>query len=129
MSKSLLFHCVIPGRCYVKKNTKRVYGSGRRKRVVYSEQFQFWEKVAELTLLKARSATITEPVELCITFHFKTHRAEPDVSNLVEGPQDVLEKVGIIKNDKIIQRVVAEKLFGTDYEKTTIEIFEYTPRQ
>ncbi len=122
---SPIFVCEIPGRCMVKKNTQRVVGYGSKKRAKYSQQFLFWQRVAELTLAKRRVPMITEKIEFHIQFYFKNRRAEPDVSNLVEGPQDVLTKMGIIKDDRIIQRLVAEKIFDTGDEKTAIQIFHY----
>lgn len=122
---SPIFTCEIPGRCMVKKNTQRVVGYGKQKRARYSDQYNFWERVAELTLAKRRVPLIEAEIEVHFQFHFKNHRAEPDVSNLIEGPQDVLTKMGIIKDDRIIQKVVAEKLFDTQEEKTSIQIFPY----
>lgn len=120
-----LFACEIPGRCFVKKNTKRVVGHGKGKRAIYSERFLFWEKVAQITLAKFQASKIAFPIELHLVFHFKNRRAEPDVSNLVEGPQDVLKKMGIIADDKLVHRLVAEKVFGDHVEKTEVRIFPY----
>lgn len=120
-----IFTCEIPGRCMVKKNTQRVFGTGKGKRVRYSDQYNFWERVAQLTLAKRRVPLIEAHIEVHFHFYFKNHRAEPDVSNLIEGPQDVLTKMGIIKDDRIIQKVVAEKHFDDPVEKTEIIIFPY----
>lgn len=50
-------------------------------------------------------------------FYFKDHQSEPDLSALYEGIQDVLEKEGIIKNDRLI--------FGHD---GSTKIFNEEPR-
>jgi Holliday junction resolvase RusA-like endonuclease len=56
---------------------------------------------------------ISEPLEIKLVFQFVNRSAEADVSNLVEAPQDVLKKAGVISDDRIIQVVHARKEFGT----------------
>lgn len=57
---------------------------------------------------------ITYPVILTIHFGFETHKGEADLSNLLEGPQDCLEDMGIIQNDKLIYHLDdCRKIFGS----------------
>ena len=103
----VLYECIIGGRPIVKKNTKRF----ARGKVYYSEKFKIWESSA-LSELPAIRDTITEPAILQLGFLFKDRQGEPDVSNLVEGVQDVLQKAEIIKDDKLFHHIYAYKLFG-----------------
>lgn len=121
----LLFKCTIPGRPIVKKNTQRIFGSGRMKRAVYSPKYTQWEKNAIAALLCAnKGPLISCPLEARFKFYFVNHQAEPDASNLIEGPQDALKKAGVISDDRIIQRVTAEKFFG-GMAMTEIELYEF----
>jgi len=117
----ILFKASIPGRVPVKKNTAKVFKWG----AVYSKAWKEWEKQA-LKVLKELS--IEEPIDkYCqakFTFYFKNHQWEPDVSNVCEGPQDVLQKAGILTDDKNIARLSAEKHFNDDNPRVEIEISE-----
>lgn len=113
----------VPGRPMVKKNTQRVFGVGSKKRAVYSPQYRFWRSVAIL-IMKKQPLNIQTPIELRIKFNFKNRKAEPDVSNLIEGPQDVLKEAGVIADDKLVMRIVAEKCFK-GVEETIVEIYPF----
>lgn len=107
------FSVIIPGRCYVKKNTAKVFGS----RKVYTPQFLGWEKAAMLEIHnEKRKRKWVEPLKgtlaLMVSFHFQNKLAEPDLSNLIEGVQDVLEKTKIIENDKQFHLVTMTKHIG-----------------
>lgn len=127
-SSKFLLRLILPGRAIVKKNTARKFGSGRRSRVVYTEKYQTWEAEALREIHKlCLGATLDFPLEARFVFYFKNRHAEADVSNLVEGPQDLLKTARVISDDRIIRRIVAEKVFG--YEpRTEIELWTYTAK-
>lgn len=117
----MLFICKIEGRPYIKKNTARHYRFG----VVYSKQYKAWEKIAIIAINKAKleyPTTIDYPVTAVFRFSFLNHQAEPDISNICEGIQDTLEKCGVIKNDRLIYKLVATKHFGIPYS-TSVELY------
>jgi len=115
----ILFKTSIPGRVPVKKNTAKVFKFG----AVYSKAWKAWEKEA-LHLLRQQG--IKEPIsEYCqmkLTFYLKNHQWEPDVSNVCEGPQDVLQKANILTDDKYIKKLLAEKNFNAEEPRVEIEI-------
>lgn len=113
-----IYHSVVKGRPIVKKNTKKVYRGGR---VVYSEKYRIWEQKALLSI-RPISKTINEYIYAKFEFHFKGKKSEPDTSNLIEGIQDVLQKRQIIKDDKLIKRLTAEKFFGEE-QKTVVTLY------
>lgn len=119
-----LYKITIPGRVPVKKNTAKRFFSG----VVYSKVWREWEKKA-LTIMSSSGSVMQISVycELHLNFFLKNHQWEPDVSNVCEGPQDVLQKLGILKDDKLIKRLVAEKHFNCDEPRLEIEIHRLKP--
>lgn len=117
----------IPGRVMVLKNSKRVIFRGPRRRasVLPSPQYSKWERHAANWLrLSFKGHLIDWPCEAHFKFYFQNRQGEADVSNLIEGPADVLQKVGILKDDKLIMRVVAEKFFGSE-PRCEISFYRY----
>lgn len=115
------------GRPTVLKNSKRIFSRGRGKRAIVlpSSKYTLWEENAMATVARAfKSMTVCDPVCVFYRFFFADRHAESDVSNLIEGPQDVLQKAGVIKNDRLVMRVIAEKYFGHD-PRTEIQVFRY----
>lgn len=121
----VLFECVIMSRPPVKKNTQRIFGTGRRKRAVYSIQYITWKNEA---ICHLRAARLRDPIEvpviLCLKFFFQNRASEADVSNLVEAPQDVLVEAGILKDDRLVRQLIAEKVFNEE-PRTEITILEF----
>lgn len=121
----MIFQCTIPGRPIVKKNTKRIFGAGRFKRIVYSPKYQEWERHAAKHVRRALNAKcIDYPVAAWFKFYFANKQGEADTSNLIEGPQDLLKKMGVIVDDKLIHLVTAQKFFGASEPRTEIELRE-----
>jgi len=124
-----LVKITIPGRPRVLKNGKRIFnsrGSKRRKVVLPSSQYAQWEANAMVACLRLKSGpAIDFPCRVSMKFYFENRQAEADVSNLIEGPADVLQKVRIIDNDRLIMHVEAEKFFGSASPRAEIEIFRY----
>ena len=68
---------------------------------------------------------IKEPINLCVRFYFKDRQAEPDLSNLYHGVEDMLQSCGVIENDKlIVSHDGSRKIFGEE-AKTEIEIWRF----
>lgn len=127
----LLFRVVIPGRPYVKKNTGKVVRlySGRTTKIS-SQKFKAWEQSGTLVilqkLLKHPMAPISKAVHVRMKFFFKDRGGEPDLSNLLEGPADLLKKCRVITDDRIIESFDgSRKVFGNSDPRTEIEIYEF----
>lgn len=119
-----IYYCSIPNRCPSKKNTKKFVRNHGRVNVIYSAQFREWEKTAIIHMRQAHIGmdVIDEPIEAKFTFYFKNHHAEADVSNIIEAPQDALKKAGVISDDKLIQVIHAQKIFGEE-PRCVIQLF------
>lgn len=116
----------IPGRPTVLKNNKRIFSRGRGLRAIVlpSERFVKWESEAAHYIKKTFKGHLVDfECEIHFKFFFSNRQAEADVSNLIEGPADLLQKTGVVKNDKLFKKVVAEKFFGEE-PRTEIEIFK-----
>lgn len=125
----LLFEVVIPGRVGIKKNSRRIFKNdyGQTKNIP-SVNFKNWESVAIAFVHQAmRKQRLLKPIEGPVSayfeFHFKNQRALPDVSNCVEGPQDVLQAVGVLQNDRQIDHVEAKRAV-CGVEQTIVKLFK-----
>lgn len=126
-NRTPVFRCEIPGRPVSKKNTKKVVRRHGLSMVIYSPQFKVWEKTALLILkqfVNKGHQLLNCNLEAHFVFRFVNHRSEADVSNLIEAPQDALEKACIIQNDRLIQKVIARKEFGFLEDSTLIELYK-----
>lgn len=118
-----IFKAEINGRCPVKKNKMKVVRRHGNTIVIYSPEFREWERIALLALKQANQGqTIDEPLEARFKFYFKNRSGEADLSNLIDSPQDALTKAGVIIDDRIIQLLQAEKVFGHE-PKVEIELY------
>jgi Holliday junction resolvase RusA-like endonuclease len=117
----------IPGRVGILKNSKRVIarGRGRRAIVLPSKHYAEWAKDAGRALSAQRTVFLIDiPVEVHMRFYFANRQGEPDLSNCVQGPEDLLQAHGILANDKLIMACRLEKFFGHE-PRVEIEIFKH----
>ena len=120
-----IFEVTIPGRVRIKKNGRRHIGKGKN---IPSALYVSWEKFSTIYVLRAIPAwkenlPINEPCRAEFEFHFKNFQNEADTSNCVEGPQDLLQKVRVIENDKWIVEFTAKKIMGLT-DCTIIRLFK-----
>jgi len=105
MSEEILFHCVIPGRPGIKKNSKQI-GFNKYSRKPFfrsSERYEQWELFAAPFIMRAKKdLLINYPVNLCMKVYLKNHQHEPDLSNCYEGVQDLLQKCEVYVDDKLV---------------------------
>lgn len=115
----------IPGRVISLKNSKRIVCRGRFPKVLPSERYVEWEANAMAVLKRSFKGQLVDyPCELHARFYFANHSAESDLSNCIQGPEDVLQTLGLLKDDKLIQRMRLEKFFGHE-PRVEIEIYKY----
>ena len=118
---------MIPERVGIKINNKRVVYNYGRMVVLSSDKYLAWERQAEFHVLQAKkrfNCPITGLIEAHFEFYFKNHQGEADTSNCIEGPQDLIQKIGVIENDKFIVSLKAIKYFGTE-PHTIIRLYSY----
>lgn len=130
-----LFKVEIPGRVGIKKNSKQIIKTSGRPFLISSKKFTAWERVASMHIYAKLHSfyaqyrfPLKEPMELEAEFYFKNHSGEADLSNCLSGPEDVLQKCGIILNDKLIYEIKAKKIFdGT--ERSILKLFTLTKQE
>lgn len=125
----LLVRATLPGRVGIKKNrTQRRYSFARKRTVTMpSDEYLIWERQAVAALQKHWNdrPAIDKAVHVRLTFWFLNHSGEPDLSNCYQGPEDALQKAGVIENDKLIRsHDGSRKRFGRQ-PCVEIEVYEY----
>lgn len=108
----------------VKKNGQRTIGYGKAKRVIYSPQYMRWEvdAMAQLQVQPRPKTPIAVPFGARFRLYFQNHQAEPDASNAIEGVQDLLKKMSVIADDRLIHVLHVEKHFN-ELPRIEIELF------
>jgi len=102
---------IIDGQPISKKRNYKIIRIGGRLSLGMTKKYQEWEKSAkdQLWIQKTQYqgamigmwSAINEPVAVEFLF-FIEGRGKYDLSNLYQGPEDVLEQVGILANDSLI---------------------------
>jgi hypothetical protein len=119
---------ILPGRVVAKKNSKKVIRSKFGRTIVLpSTQYVLWARQSEahLAAIRAPDTALFNKSDLIhaeMHFFFKNHQNELDIDNCLGGPFDVLQKSGVIHNDKQIVSVFAEKHFGDANERAEITL-------
>ena len=127
----------IPYPTVVKKNSKSF---NRKTGIPYKSQRLREYEILAIDKIKKQSLyfgfhydyelPITKPI--IITYRFYQQRYSHkynvpmgDISNLIEAPQDCLERAGIIEDDTLIKKIKAYKYYDKDYPRCEIEISLY----
>ncbi len=115
---------VIHGSIRSKKNSKRIFGVGRCKKVLPSKAYEQWEKGAHGELWhQIRGIFFNEPIWVKAIFYYKGKR--PDIHGAMESLADCLEGV-LIQNDSQIESWDGSRMIhDKDDPRTEFEIVRY----
>ena len=113
-----------------KKNGKQIKKFGGRLMVVSSEDYIMWERRTRMELLTQmlmlEGEGVTFPIKgntrMIATFDMAGKQHEPDLSNLLEGPQDIMQSLGIIENDRQITEIHCFKRMGCAQDLSIITL-------
>lgn len=112
----------IVGRPISKKNSRRLISHHGRPMSISSKAYLEFEESA-LWQLKAYKERHKGPVDVVYTFEMKG-KLDADCDNLIGGINDILEKSGIIDNDKNIVSGSFVKYHGFKDWRTMVRIEE-----
>lgn len=124
---------IIPGRPCPKKNNPRVFcprncRGGRRPIFMQSETYCDYEKLALKHLLQyGNLEPFTGLINVQAHYYLPNQRWWPDLAGLIQATGDILQKAGIITNDRNIKRFDGSEIIGVDKDapRTEITITEF----
>lgn len=97
----------IKGRVISKKNNKV---ASINRYFATSKRYKEWENEA---LWQLKGKKLSSQSDILMIFHMKGH-LDTDLDNMVTSMIDVLQKAGLIMNDKTLTHIDAHKDFGAD---------------
>jgi len=119
----------ITGRPITKKNSQQIFREGEgRPFIMQSKAYRRFEKEALWQLGGQRRPVkpIENKVDICVSYYMPDRR-QPDLIGLLQATSDILEKSGIIINDKNIRHYgIGEnhsEIVGIDKENPRTEIW------
>lgn len=114
---------VIPGRPTTKKNSGRIVRCGRYPKLLPSRAYEEYETNC-LWLLKAgyRGPRFEGSIALRARYWMPDRRGWPDLAGLIQATQDILQKAGIISDDKHVVSLDGCRIAGVDRENPRAEI-------
>lgn len=112
---------VIPGRPTTKKNSARVVKRGKFTKVLPSEAFEQYEKIALLQLRRYKNV-FDGPVSMKCLYWLPDRRWWPDLVGLLQATSDILEKAGILENDRLIRDYDGSHIAGLSKNNPRAEI-------
>ena len=117
-----MFELIIDFAPVSKKNNRPIYKRGNRPFLGKGKKLVEYEKAAEQVIQWQAASMKDLPIEVpvrVVMVHW-TPTMKQDITNLGEAPMDILQKVGVIKNDnaKWVKEVVNK--YGGKGARTTI---------
>lgn len=112
---------VLPGRPITKKNHQRIVRSAGRPIVIQSKQYKAYEQNC-LWALKGCQTRFSGPVEIQARYWMPDRRSWPDLLGLLQATCDILEKAGILENDRDVVSVDGSRIVGVDRKNPRVEV-------
>jgi len=103
---------IIPGQPVTKKNSQVARCVNGKPVIIQSKAYRAYEEMALKALLACPRAEFSGPVEVTANYWLKDNR-RPDLNNLMAATADILEKAGVIPNDREIMSWDGSRIMGT----------------
>lgn len=114
----------IRGRVASKKNAKRLIRSRGRIIPISSKAWMAFEKSAlEQLGYLGEAIKLKPPYKIDYEFYMRGKGAT-DLDNMIAGINDILEKGGLIGNDKHVHEIQATKYLDSKEYETVVRIYE-----
>lgn len=114
---------IIPGRPATKKNSSRFVRRGGFTKLLPSEAFMAYEQISLLHLRRYKGIMFSMPVHLKCLYWLPNQAHYPDLVGLLQATSDILEKAGILENDRLIADYDGSHIAGLDKFKPRAEIY------
>ena len=102
---------IIPGQPATKKNSQVARCVNGKPVVLQSKAYRAYEKMALKSLLACPRVEFSGPVAVTVNYWLKDNR-RPDLNNLMAATADILEKAGVILNDREIVSWDGSRIVG-----------------
>lgn len=89
--------------------------------MIYSKDYEAYEKACLWALKKCR-VRFTGPVRITARYWMPDRRSWPDLVGLLQATCDILEKAGIIENDRNVVSLDGSEIAGVDRENPRVEV-------
>lgn len=116
----------IPGRPITKKNSQRIIYNKRTKRpqIIQSETYKNYETECLWRLKTYRGPKFKDTkLHVRCKYWMPNRRSWPDLMGLYQASADIIEKAGIIDNDRNIVSMDGSRIVGIDKDNPRAEIF------
>ena len=118
----------IPGRPVPKKNNMMARCVNGKPLIIQSKTYREYEKMALISLADYQGPRFNGPVQVKASYWLADNR-RPDLNNLMAATADILEKAGILKNDRDIVSWDGSRIMGVSPEPRTEIVITSVDRQ
>jgi len=108
-----------------KSNSYELIKMGKRCAMKKSDAMTAYEKCFAQQILRKHKANFEVPVEVRLDVFFKDRRK--DLDGAFKGVFDCMQRGGIIKNDRLVERIVAERHIDKKMPRVKISVCEFVP--
>lgn len=112
----------IYGRPATKKNSSRIVRCGNYPKLLPSKIYEEYEKASLWRLKGYQGPPFKGAVALRARYWMPDRRSWPDLAGLIQATQDILQKAGIISDDKQVVSLDGCRIAGIDRENSRVEI-------
>lgn len=117
---------IIKGRPMTKKNHCQIIRNRNtgRPMIIQSPQYQQYEKEFFKQMDENLKGLFDTEVHLHmrVLYYFSDRRGKPDLVNLIQATQDILQKFGLYGNDSQIKSLDGSRIVGIDRDNPRAEI-------
>lgn len=114
----------IPGHPVTKKNHGRIVRHKNRIKFLPSKQYASYSEIAiEYLEIAYGRPVIKDELNLSAKYYLRDRRGQPDLINLLQATQDILEAGGIVENDRQFKGLNGSEIVGYDKDNPRVEIF------
>ena len=114
----------LQGRPITKKNSQKIIvnRTTHRPMIIQSDQYRQYEEACMWILKGLVEKPLSGRFNLCCKYWMPDKRGEPDLIGLLQATADILEKAGIVENDRMFRMFDGSIVVGVDKQNPRVEI-------